>query len=323
MVGRVRAAIVVVVVLGWALSAAAQRASDEAEREYRLGYKALQAGDCAEALVHYRRSLELTPRPRTLFNIAACEEELGLQVDAWRSYHAFLDLAEERDAEIVVKAVARIAALRAMLRGQVTVESSPPGASVIVDGERQARGVTPIVLELAPGSHRIRVTMPDAVPAERTVEVRPAEGELLSVTLAPATDGTLADTVVDVVPTRMPPALPPATVVVAGGSGPIHLMPGEVIRVDLEAPRASSRRPLAWGLGGLGVAAIAGGAAVGVLALRDVTSPMSDEHDRGKRRALIADGLIVAGTVAVIVAWRWLRARAPSVAITRASSGER
>lgn len=331
-----RPAILVVALVAWgavSMPASAQRAADEAQREYRLGYKALQAGNCAEALVHYRRSFELTPRPRTMFNMAACEEELGLSADAWRSYHAFLDLAEARDAEIVIKAKARIAALRGALRGKVTVESSPPGASVLVDGEREARGVTPLTLALEPGTHTIRLTMSNAAPTERTVEVNPDEVETLAVTLAtssaitvadpraPSIDGGEAD-LGDPVPrrrerVRLPPPSSIATTRAARS-------PGEVVTVDLDAPRVSrGRRALGWGLGGLGVVGIAGGSVVGVLALRDVASPLPDEHDRGKRRALVADGLFVVSAVAVVAAWRLLRGRSPSVAITRTHEGTR
>lgn len=173
---------------------AAQRASGEAEREYRRGYQALEAGDCATALVHYRRSFELSPRPRTRFNIAVCEEELGSGADAWRSYHAFLELAEERDAAIVAKARARIAALRETLRGRIRIESSPPGAVVHVDGEGEARGRTPLTVALAPGPHTIRVALPDLVPVERTVEVVPDRTGTVAVALElPSTITVVAD----------------------------------------------------------------------------------------------------------------------------------
>jgi hypothetical protein len=92
--------------------------------------------------------------------------------------------------------------------------------------------------------------------------------------------------------------------------------------VESEATRVSAgRRSLAWGLGGLGAAGIVGGGAVGVLALRDVAGPPED-HERGKRRAWLADGLIVAGTVAVVAAWRLLRDRSRPPAISR-TRGER
>jgi hypothetical protein len=311
-VARRQARLVAIAALVWiTMSAArvgAQREDDEARREYQRGYKALAQGDCTQALVHYRRSLELSPRPRTLFNIAVCEESLGHRSEAWRGYRAFLQIAEERDASIALEANARIAALTAELRGTVTIESSPPGASVRVDDEREARGTTPITLSLEPGTHSIRVTLPDAVPAERSVDVIPEELTVLTIALEPppvAVDPPTVPALVESAPVeRVQPVTAP------GGLPWRHTPEDEILTVELEPARPSSkRRTLGWGLGGLGAAGIAGGAVLGVLALRDV-SDASGDHDRGKRRALASDGLIVAGTVAVVVAWRLLR-RAP------------
>lgn len=282
----------VAVLVACAAVASAQPA-DEAEREYQLGYAALQAGDCAEALVHYHRSFDATPRPRTLFNMAACQEELGLQADAWHNYRAFLELAEARDAKIVVKAEARVAALREVLRGNVTIETTPAGASVQLDGDPAARGVTPLTLALAPGTHTILISIADAAPVERTIEVAPDETELVAVTLAVS---------VAIAPPEVP--LVPAPTVT-----PIEAREVVVTPVDVAAPRPSSRARgvLGWSLGVLGVASLVGGAAVGVLALRDVADPTLDDRARGESRAWIADGLFVAGAVAIVTAWRLLR----------------
>jgi hypothetical protein len=410
--GRARVLVVVAMLVACLIAprarAAAQRATEEAEREYKLGYHALRDGDCAAALVHYRRSYELSPRPRTLFNMAVCEEELGLTVDAWHRYRAFLAAAEDRDAKIVVKARARIEALRATLTGKVAVSSNPPGATVSVDGG-ETRGVTPITLALAPGEHTIRLTMPAADPVERTVEVVPDQLETIALTLerlsslvvvtdpADATieldgeavqvgryeglvtpgrhrlvvrrqghrtrrlalDAVAGGTSVEHV--RLEPASSTATLVIEGApnavvrvdgdavpSSPVapgvlsirELQPGdheievteadvawrdtvrvsdgEVVTVHLHLSHHPAwREPLGRGLGGLGVASLVGGSVLGVLALRDVASPSREEHDRGERRAWLADGLFVVSAVALVAAWRLLRGGASSASISR------
>ena len=88
-----RAALVAAVIaaVACARAAHAQPAMADAEREYRRGYQALRAGDCDLAIVHYRRSLALVIRPRTLFNIATCQEQLGQKAEAAASYRAFLE----------------------------------------------------------------------------------------------------------------------------------------------------------------------------------------------------------------------------------------
>ncbi len=390
----------------------ATKAEKAAEREYRLGYKALQAGDCTTAMTHYQRSYQLAPRPRTLFNMAACQEELGQDAEAWRSYHAFVDAAEPRDATIAAQARKRIEVLRGRLRGRVTIDSTPAGATVRIDGERDARGVTPVTLALTPGQHVVRISMPDAVAVERTLDVAPDEATSLSVTIAlpsaisirvdpadavieprdggPPAQGRLeaqvvlgrheytirragfvtAHVVVDAVAGRTyeqqvtlrrlpdtatlviagaadatvtldgapPPGTPDDTGALAmrdlpagrhalrverAGHRPwhddVHLSPGETVTVavDLAPRRSATRRALAWGTGALGVAGLAGGSVLGVLALRDVTSDVADTHDRGKTRALLADGLFVVGVTAVIVSWRLLRGSSSTARIER------
>lgn len=413
MVSRDRAstiglAVLIACVVGAVPAAKAQSAEAVAEREFRLGYRALQAGKCSEALVHYRRSLELAQRSRTLFNIATCEEDLGQPALAWRDYHAFLRLAEDRDAAIVVEARTRIEVLRKRLRGQVSLESSPAGASVMVDGERQARGETPVTLSLEPGRHVLRVSMPGTVAVERIVEVVPDDQISLHVELAlpslisirtdpadaiiePRKGGAPAighfevsvspgrhafvvrrdryqseQVEIDAIAGRthdvrinLRPAPTGATLVVTGAAGAtitidgkptklsnvgewralslgshevaiehrgrtvwrrdVQLSPGEIVGLDVELlpPPSRTRRALSWGAAGLGVASIGAGGVLGTLALRDVTSSSSEPHVRGKTRALVADGLFVAGAAALVVAWRLMRREPASVQIRR------
>lgn len=386
-------------------AAYAQSADAAAEQEFRFGYRALQAGNCTEALVHYRRSFELVQRPRTLFNIATCEEEIGQQAAAWHDYQAFLGLAEERDAAIVVEARARIEALRKRLRGQVSVESSPSGASLSVDGERQPRAETPVTLHLEPGRHVLRISKPGIVSVERIVEVAPEDKTSLRVELAlpsqisirtdpadatiePRGNGTIAIGRLDMavepgrhvfvirrngyrnenveidalagrnhdvrVNLRKESASPALIVTGAVGAAisidgkpssmslrrelpvgahdvvvehngrvvwrrELQFSPGEIVRLDVDlAPRRSrARDALSWSIGGFGVASLGAAGVIGTLALRDVTSESSDVHDRGKTRALVADGLFVAGVGALVVAWRLMRSDTASAEVRR------
>jgi hypothetical protein len=372
-----------------------------AEREFQAGYRALQAGDCETALVHYQRSYDLAPRPRTMFNLAVCQEELGQGGLAWRSYHAFLRIAEARDAAIVARARERVTALQAKLRGQAFIDSSPSGAAVYLDDEPQPRGTTPLALSATPGLHRLRIAPDDAPAVVRTLEIVPdgiatlslelatpasvtVEVEPAAATIRPA-DGAAPVTgrfhasvstgrhrfsvthpgyaarevVIDAQPGRehtervvLRPLTAPARVHVVtdrdavvtldrtvmtlrmrdvasgvhqlavervghhGYRGEVAVARGEDVTITVELPR---RRPraLTLGLTGAGAAALATGGVLGVLALRDVTSPDQGDHDRGKRRALVADGLFVTGVVALIVAKRMASRRAPRITIER------
>ena len=407
---RIFAIAYLLIALVGARGAMAHPSDVEAEREFRSGYQALQSGNCNEALVHYRRSLELAQRPRTLFNIATCEEELGRASAAWNSYQSFLALAEDRDAAIVAEARARLDVLRKKLRGSISVESNPAGAIVNVDGERQARGETPLTLSIEPGRHIVRVSMPGAVAVERTVDVAPEDQSSVRVELAlasaisirteprdaviePEREGAMAIGRLDqpVAPGRhvfiirrdgyrserveidataghtheirinLRPEAAAASLVVTNAVGatlriegrPISLSkprethelpigehevtiergdgvvwrrglqfsPGEIVRIDVDAPTrpSTARRALTWSIGGLGVASVTAGGVMGTLALRDVTSEHEDVHGRGKSRALVADGLFVAGAAALVVAWRLMHADNRSTQIYRES----
>ncbi len=64
--------------------------SERAKSEYQLGWKALNAKDFAKALVHYQRSYNEVPRPRTMYNIALCEEATSQYEAAVEHYQQFL-----------------------------------------------------------------------------------------------------------------------------------------------------------------------------------------------------------------------------------------
>jgi hypothetical protein len=51
------------------------------------------------------------------------------------------------------------------------ITSSPPGATVLVDGKRQEK-VTPAQLQLPPGSYSISVEWKDGKKAARTVQIK-------------------------------------------------------------------------------------------------------------------------------------------------------
>jgi hypothetical protein len=74
--------------------------------------------------------------------------------------------------------------------GTLTVESTPAGAEVLVDGEPV--GTTPLELQVAAGAHAIVLRLPGHVDEERRVVVEPGDTSSLELRLAaaaPADDG--------------------------------------------------------------------------------------------------------------------------------------
>ena len=54
-----------------------------------------------------------------------------------------------------------------------------------------------------------------------------------------------------------------------------------------------------------------------MLAVRDVGSDRLQDHDRGKKRALIADGLFITAAAAIIAAWYLNKRAKPAATIDR------
>lgn len=282
--------------------------ADRAKKEYELGYAALQAGDYQQALEHYRLSYAITPRPRTLFNIAAAEERLDRIEDAIGHYTEFLAAAEERDEEFKTRARGKIAALVKKLSakaaetkaaGQAGAErpAPPPPAPEATRCPRASDA----------GTLRIRGSTAGARVA--------IDGAVVGATAATAGSGTEL--------VRAVSAGPHEVSVERSGSRMwsqrLHLSPGETVSVEVAF---HDRHPAwRWGLTGLGVAGVAAGGTFGVLALRDVASSDLDVHDRGKSRALVSDLLIVGGAAALYGAWRLWRSPETTATVQRAGEG--
>ncbi|HXY10736.1 MAG TPA: PEGA domain-containing protein, partial [Terriglobales bacterium] len=80
----------------------------------------------------------------------------------------------------------------AIVGGQLTVDSSPAGAQVTVDG--QSHAVTPISLaNLLPGHHTITISKPGFASETRAFDIASGSRSVISVQLAPTTATVVAD----------------------------------------------------------------------------------------------------------------------------------
>jgi hypothetical protein len=334
---------IVCIVVALVHTARAEGPETAAEQEFRLGYRALQAGNCVDALAHYRRSLELVQRPRTLFNIATCEEELGQHAAALRDYQAFLDGAESRDASIVVEARARMEALRRAVENRsvepprslpsTIVSLTDPQDAMIEPASDGAPAIGHLDMTVEPGRHAFEIHRDGYRSEHVAIDAQPGRAHELRVNLRPQPiDARLvitgrADASVAI---DGRPALRDLRSIVAGNHEieiaqrgrvvwrrGVQFSPGELVSLDLDAPASGTRTTLRWCIGGFGAASIVGGGILGTLAVRDVRDANVDVHDRGKTRALVADGMFVVGTAALIVAWRAFRSEHIGVDIRR------
>lgn len=144
-----------------------------AKNEYQLGLAALKAKDFKKALSHYQRSYSELARPRTMYNIALCEEALGRFQEAVDHYQQFLIEAEERDADFLGLARAKLTALRKRIGAILRVDSDPPGAAVRINGK--LKGHTPLRVDILEGKHLLSVSRKGAKSSERKIEIRAGE----------------------------------------------------------------------------------------------------------------------------------------------------
>ena len=144
--------------------AAEARFHDEAARRH---YSARRYEEAARSFMLEQR---LSPNPNIVFNIALCMQQLRRHADAYMYFAEYL-ASDDSDETRQTQSQEALRRLRPQV-SLVRVESHPPGAAIFVDRRELGQyGVTPRVLALAAGSHRIWVERDGYRPDEQTVEL--------------------------------------------------------------------------------------------------------------------------------------------------------
>ncbi|PKN45951.1 MAG: hypothetical protein CVU59_07535 [Deltaproteobacteria bacterium HGW-Deltaproteobacteria-17] len=173
----------------------AAAAQDDAREHYEAAEKAYSLGRFEKALGHYLRSLEARDVPALYFNVAQCHRQLKRWERALFFYRRFLSRStDESQNALARRHIAAIEAIVARDRrereaavkrgtGQVTVFTSPAGASVWAEG--RLRCMTPCTLELVAGRQVLIVRRPGHFDERVERQVRPFTHELVSLSLDP------------------------------------------------------------------------------------------------------------------------------------------
>lgn len=126
---------------------------------YRDGVEAYRARRFKDAIDAFAQADSLSPSAALSFNAALAYEQLLDTGNALRMYREYLRRSGTR--EKAAQASARVKELEQRLaaRGvqQLSIFSEPEGATISVDG--RTVGVTPWTSELAPGRHRVLLSM--------------------------------------------------------------------------------------------------------------------------------------------------------------------
>jgi hypothetical protein len=236
-----------------------------AKSHYSEGEKKYKAGDFEGALVAFKMANDVKATPQAERYIGLCEDALGHYPVAVDWYDTFLAHVPDKMAAAAEELKKRVVDIKAM-PGKVHVESTPPGAGVMVD-DKPAAGPTPVDIDLPPGSHKVTLTAPGRISVEKQVDVTFAAAETVTATL-------------DAVP---PPPAPVAAPVVVASAPPPPAPP----------PPAPGSPVPAYITGGIAVAAVAVGTVFGIIALNDKSDfdnqPTTQKADDGDTHSLIAD----------------------------------
>jgi len=154
--------------------------------ELKQGYALKQEGNCREALVHFTRSYRLDPKPKAILNMADCEQRSGDLLSARDHAIEGRDLArEKKSTELVALAGEQIAALERRLP-KLTIAlapDAPPGTAVMLDGGRIDAVALGGAISVNPGAHV--VTALTAGRLEHTMKVELAEEATQTIVLSP------------------------------------------------------------------------------------------------------------------------------------------
>src|SRR5262249_4852853 len=157
---------------------------------------AYKQGHFKDAIDRFLEADRLAPSAPLSFNIARGYEKIGDGAGALRWYRDYLrrdpGAKNAPDVQKIVKDLQQALAQRGMQ--QLTVLSSPPGATVSIDG--RPVGVTPFTGEFPPGQHQVDFALRGYADVSQQLDLPAAEARDVIVRLEPsaASKGGAAET---------------------------------------------------------------------------------------------------------------------------------
>ena len=232
----------------------------DAREEFLRGQTAYQQGDFQRAVDAWRRAYEADPRPLLLYNLARAYERLGQINEALEALDEYLDRASPDD-EHQSNARALSASLRERLAATAfVVVGAPDGTTIVVDGTAHSRTPRVDPIRVEPGSHQIELRHDDYESFQAAVVVPAGQTVEVRAQMQPRAGGSVVLTPASDVHTEEPSSLLPFVLIAGGG------------------------------------AAIAVGAALGIIALGAADDP--EQFDSARGLALGADILFGVGAIA-------------------------
>lgn len=215
------------------------------------GRDMLKQGDLDKACALFAESLRLDPAVGTALNLAECEERRGQLTAAWRSWQQAINLAEATQDERLEVAKKRFDAISPRVPRLTLLLSptAPQGTRVFRENVELGKATFGHPLPVDPGKHVVIVRAPGRKEWRKTLML--AEGDQKTLTVSP---GAPLEPVHDAAPSAA---------------------------TEENPDDGSSRRTVAYVLGGVGAAGILAAAVSGVMLLnnRKLVDEHCDEHN--------------------------------------------
>ncbi|MBX3260879.1 MAG: PEGA domain-containing protein, partial [Labilithrix sp.] len=262
---------------------------------FNAGEKKFKANDYAGALADFEASLAAKDDPATQRYIALSHDNLQSYPEAVAAYEKFIAANPPKLKDEVEEATKRVEAIKAM-PGKVKIETTPPGASVVIDtAQVPYEKVTPVEIELAPGKHTLLIGAEGFENTTKEIEVTYASKQEVNAELV-----------------KKEPPPPPPPPVVAEQPAPAPAPPPP------PPPEPRSKVP-AYVTGAVAIVAAGVGTGFGLKALSQSNdfkdNPTTKKADDGENNALVADMMFgIAITFGVTSAVLFLSNDAPSTA---------
>jgi hypothetical protein len=163
--------------------AAANAQGEEADRLIREGIALRRQGHNLDALPYFQRAYDIFPTSRASAQLGFVEQSLGMSLEAEK--HVSAALFDEGDEWIRKNRTAIVEALtniRAQL-GQLIIETSPPTATISINGRSVVPPRPDSPIYVRPGSNMVEVQYVGFLTQQRALTVLPGTAQRLTIEL--------------------------------------------------------------------------------------------------------------------------------------------
>jgi len=164
----------------------AAEAAKKAKLHYQRGSEAYSVGRYAEAIKELEEAYRLSGESVLLYNIAKSYEKLGEYEEAVRHYRDYVDLTptvSEEDRKEVERTIKELEEKRVAALPELTVRSTPEGATLYLDEKDKVAGTTPYKARIEPGQHKIYLEKKGFLPVEHPFKMPADEPHVVDLTL--------------------------------------------------------------------------------------------------------------------------------------------